>query len=126
MGVWTARNDGLTGGALAVHWVVQNPATRHLDSTQHELWIATDGGVLRSFNGGRQWRKIVLPQPSNDEFSTALVSVDDINFYWIDYSPVDRLTLFVLAWHRASEQLWIYKTTDLGESWTSRGIVPAV
>ena len=59
MAAWVARNTGLTGVNKNVNYIVQNPATRHLNSTSHELWIATgagsDGNIFRSINGGRLW-----------------------------------------------------------------------
>ncbi len=127
MGAWVARNNGLIGDALTVHYIVQNPATKHLDSTSHDLWIATNKGIYRSFNGGRQWNEISLPQPSNDEFLPEAPSVlSELDFRWIDYDPTDELTLYALGSNQTNERLWIYKTTDLGVTWTSRGIVPAI
>ncbi len=126
MGAWVARNIGLNDGSLIVRWIVQNPATKHLPSTSHDLWIATAGGIHRSINGGRQWNEIVLPDPSNDEFMReAPIIVGALGFYWIDYDPTNELTLYVLAAveDETGGLLWIYKTTDLGVNWTSRGLL---
>ncbi len=126
MGTWIARNVGLTGGALIVRWIVQNPATKHLANTSHDLWIATAGGIHRSINGGRQWNEIVLPDPSNDEFMReAPIIVGALGFYWIGYDPTNELTLYVLAavGDETDGLLWIYKTTNLGVTWISRGVL---
>ncbi len=126
MGAWVARNTGLTGGALTVRWIVQNPATRHLPSTSHDLWIATNKGIYRSFNGGRQWDQIALPDPSNNEYilPTQFV-VEILDFYWIDYDPTNELTLYAIAAieDETDGRLWMYKTVDLGVTWTSRGLI---
>lgn len=124
MGVWVSRNAGLPAAALFVNYIIQNPETRHLDSVNHELWMATNGGVFRTFNGGTQWSKMPLPDPSNTEFFAAPVDVNDLNFLWIDYDLLNKSTLYSLAWNQASEHIWIYKTTSLGLAWTSRGIIP--
>ncbi len=125
MGSWIARNVGLTGDALTVHYIVQNPATRHLASTSHDIWIATNKGIYRSLNGGRQWDEISLPQPNPDQFAPEKASLlSGLDFRWIDYDPTNSLTLYALASNASNDRLWIYKTTDLGITWTSRGIVP--
>ncbi len=124
MGAWVARNVGLTGDAKTVHYMIINPATRHLDSTAHDLWIATDKGIYRSFNGGRQWDEISIPQPDSTVFlPKAPSALSELDFRWIDYDLTNELTLYSLASDQTNERLWIYKTTDLGITWTSRGIV---
>ncbi len=109
-----------------VNWIVQNPATKRLNSSSHELWAATDGGIFRTIDGGRGWAKITLPDPSNAEFlDTPAATVDELTFHWIDYNPTDELTLLVYAAKAATSRIWGYKTTDLGLNWTSRGVVVA-
>lgn len=123
MGTWTARNVGLTGDALTVHYIIINPATRHLPSVSHDLWIATNKGIYRSFNGGLQWNEISIPQPNSTVFLPKAPSVlSELDFRWIDYDPINELTLYSLASDQTNERLWIYKTTDLGLTWVSRGL----
>lgn len=122
---WVARNTGLSGDALNQHWIVQNPATRQLSSESHELWLATDDGIYHSLNGGRQWSKIALPTPSNDELLlSSPATIDDLKFHWIDYDPTNQTILYALgaAILVGKNRLWIYKTTDVGLIWTSRGV----
>ncbi len=119
---WSARNIGLTGDGLTVNYIIQNPATRHLDSTSHDLWIATDGGIYHSTDGGREWAKIILPAPNNDQFVlTPAPTYNDLIFTWIDYDPINDQTLYTLGAKIASNKTWIYKTTDSGLTWVSKG-----
>lgn len=121
---WTARNDGLTGAALNVNYIIQNPGTRFLNSTSHELLIATDDGIYHSINGGRQWAKIDLPNPSNTEFvDTPAATVDELTFHWIDYDPTDDLIIYILALKSSNNRQWLYKSSDNLITWISRGIV---
>lgn len=122
---WVARNTGLTGDALNQHWIVQNPATKRLSSESHELWLATDDGIFHSINGGRSWAKIALPTPSNDELLlSSPATIDDLKFHWVDYDPTNQLILYALgaAIIENKNRLWIYKTTNIGLTWISRGI----
>lgn len=131
MAAWVARNIGLSGVNKNVNYIVQNPATRHLNSTSHELWIATgagsDGNIFRSINGGRLWEQISLPQPNNGNFSPPGVPsrLSDLIFIWIDYDPTNELTLFALGVDSARERFFMYKTTDIGLTWSSIGLITA-
>ncbi len=122
--VWTARNTGLTGTAQNVNYITRNPGTRHLSSVSHELLIATDAGIFVSFNGGREWAQIVLPDPSNTEFvDSPAATVDELTFHWIDYGPTNQAIVYVLGVKASVNRFWFYKTTDSGLSWTSRGVI---
>jgi hypothetical protein len=121
---WTARNNGLSGTALNVNYIVQRPNTRQLNSSSHELLIATDDGLYHSINGTRTWAKITLPDPSNAEFGDApAATVDELTFHWVDYSPLDSNIICVLGVKASASRLWIYKTTDNLATWASRGVV---
>jgi len=123
---WSARNTGLTGTALNVNYIVQHPSTRHLNSTSHELLIATDDGIYHSIDGGRGWAKITLPDPSNAEFADSpAATVDELTFHWVDYDPTDSTIIYALAEKLSVNRQWLYKTTDNLVSWISRGIVAA-
>jgi hypothetical protein len=121
---WTARNTGLTGTALNVNYVVQNPASKHRNSTSHELLIATDDGLYHSISGGRSWAKIVLPDPSNAEFvDSPAATVDELTFHWVDYDPTD--IIYVLGIKTSVNRQWLYKSSDNLLTWISRGIETA-
>lgn len=123
---WNARNTGLTGVALNVNYITQQPATRFLNSTSHELLIATDDGLYHSTNGGRTWAKITLPDPSNAEFADSpAATVDELTFHWVDYDPTDPLIIYVLGIKTSTNRQWLYKTSDGLETWISRGVVTA-
>jgi hypothetical protein len=110
--------------ALAVNYIAQQPGTRHLNSTSHELLIATDGGLFRSYNGGRTWAAVILPDPSNAEFADSpAATVDELTFHWAAYDPVTALTLFALGYKASVNRVWIYKSVDNGDTWTSRGVI---
>jgi hypothetical protein len=121
---WTARNNGLTGTALNVNFGVQHPNSRHLNNTSHELLIATDDGIYHSINGGREWAKIVLPDPSNAEFSDSpAATVDELAFHWIDYDPTDPTIIYTMGVKASVNRIWIYKSTDNLLSWSNRGVL---
>jgi hypothetical protein len=123
---WIARNTGLTGTAQNANYITQNPSTRFLNSTSHELLIATDDGLYHSINGGRQWAKITLPNPSNAEFADApAATVDELTFHWVDYDPTDDTIIYVLAIKSSNNRQWLYKSSDNLLTWISRGIVTA-
>ena len=88
---WTARNTGLAGTALNVNYITQHPASKHRNSTSHELLITTDDGLYHSVDGGRSWAKITLPDPSNVKFvDSPAATVDELTFHWVDYDPTDK------------------------------------
>lgn len=123
---WVQRNTALTGPALNVNFIVQHPATRRLNSTSHELFIATDDGLYRSFNGGREWAKIVLPDPSNAEFNDSPAAViGDLAFDWVAYDPLDNTIIYARGTKASISRMWIYKSSDDGLNWISRGIITA-
>jgi hypothetical protein len=120
---WTARNNGLVGTGLNVNYIVQNPATRHLSSLGHELIIATDQGVLISKNGGRSWFSFTIPDPSNAEFGDSPAALrGELTFHWAAYDRLVKDTIYILAAKDSVERIWIYKSTDKGVTWTSRGV----
>ncbi len=122
-------SDDPTPALPTVNYIVQNPSTRRLNSLSHELWCAASSGVFRTFDGGRGWAKIPLPDPSNTEFNDNPAStVSQLTFHWIDYDPTDNTILYALAARAAINRVWVYKATNSGvnsSDWTSRGIVVA-
>lgn len=121
---WAARTAGLTGTALNVNYITQHPATRFLNSTSHELLIATDDGIYQTINGGRSWGKLPLPDPSNAEFADSpAATIDELTFHWVKYDPTDSLIIYALANKVSVNRFWLYKTTGSLVSWTSRGVV---
>jgi outer membrane protein assembly factor BamB len=121
---WVQRNDGLVGTALNVNSITLRPGDKRLPDTVHELWAATDGGVYFTRNGGRLWKRIVLPDPSNAEFGDApATTVDQLTFHDVVYSHTDPDLLWVLAARAAVSRLWEYRTDDSGLNWISRGLL---
>ncbi len=124
MGTWVARNNGLTGTLLNVNYIVIVPGTRHQPSTGHVVFIATDGGVLKSTNGGRSWSQFTLPDPNNAQFGDSpAATVDELTFHWIAFSPLNLNIFHVLAAKDSVSRLWLYKSSDSGTSWISRGVI---
>lgn len=123
---WVARNTGLTGTALNVNFMVLRPGDKHKPNTVHELLIATDGGVYRTNNGGRNWTPLTLPNPSNAEFADSpAATVSQLIFDWVDYDPGDLDTIYVRGYYATNSRLWVYKSTAAGAagSWSSRGVI---
>lgn len=118
---WVERNTGLEGNALNVNSLSLRPGDKRLPNTVHELYAATDGGVYRTFNGGRSWAKVNLPDPSNAEFADAPPAVvGDLVFHKVVYSQEDPDVLWILA-SSATPRLWVYTTAN-GIDWISRGL----
>lgn len=110
--------------ALSVNYIVQNPRTKHLSSLTHELLIATDGGVFRTYNGGRGWSRIQLPDPSNAEFGDVpAATVDELTFHWCAYDPLTLGVLYALGYKASVNRIWIYRSVDDGLIWSSRGVI---
>lgn len=123
---WVARNGGLTGTALNVNYITQSPNTRRLKSTSHELLAATDDGLYHTINGGRWWNKIVLPTPSNAEFSDSpAATIDELTFHWVDYDPTDSTIVYLLGIKVSTNRQWLFKSSDNLDTWISRGVVTA-
>jgi hypothetical protein len=124
---WSNRSTGLTGDALTVNDMIINPNTRRLNSTSHELWIATNGGIFTSPDGGRGWIPVnTIQNPSNAEFGDSpAATVDELIFHAIRFDPTDYDILYVLAGKSSVNRFWVYKTSNGGSSWTSRGVVTA-
>lgn len=115
--------DALTAN---VNYIVQKPSTKRLNSTSHELLVATDTGLFHTINGGRFWNSIILPDPSNAEFGDApAATVDELTFHYVDYSPISESVIFLLAQKSSVNRQWIYKSSDDLVTWSSRGIVTA-
>jgi hypothetical protein len=117
---WTARNNGLSGTALNVNYIVQEPASKSRNSTSHELLLATDNGLHHSTDGGRQWAKISLPDPTGGS-----ATVDELTFHWVDYDPTDSTIIYVLGIKVSVNRQWLFKSSDNLLSWSSRGVVTA-
>lgn len=123
---WVALNNGLTGTALNVHYIIESPASRFLTSVGHELYIATDDGIYRMLSGGgRTWTKLTLPDPSNAEFGDSpAATVDELTFHWVAFDPTFSGTVLVLAGKASVERVWLYRSDQRGDigTWTSRGV----
>jgi hypothetical protein len=121
---WVARNNGLVGSALNVNYIIIFPGTKNLASENHELFIATDGGVFQSTDGGRAWAQLTLPDPSNAEFGDSpAATVDELTFHWVEFDPLQLNTIYVLAAKDSVSRLWLYKSVNIGNTWTSRGVM---
>lgn len=121
---WKARNYGLIGNALYVRDMALRPGHKALPDGVHEIWIATKGGIYRSLNGGRSWYEGHPPDPSNLEFGdTPPATVGELDWHSVRFDPAVPNTAYILASKALVSRLWVYKTTDLGITWISRGVV---
>lgn len=117
---WESRNVGLD---LNVNGLAMRPGSRHKPDTTHELWAACDGGVYRTFDGGRHWAQLTLPDPSNDQADAPAPTVGDLAFQCVVFSKQTADLLWILAARAAPARLYVYRTDDDGLTWTSRGMV---
>lgn len=121
---WTERNNGLTGSALNVNSLALRPGDKRLPNTVHQMFAATDDGLYRTYNGGRSWSKLNLPDPSNDEFADApAATIDELVFHKVVYSREDPDLLWALASKASPARIWVYNTDDDTATWSSRGLV---
>lgn len=120
---WTARNNGLSGDALNVNDIAQHPSSLNVRSENHELFIATDGGVFRSTDGGRNWAQLTLNTPDNSEFGDdPAPTADDLTYHWVDFDPNINNLIYVLAANSTTQRIWLYRSTDKGETWANKGV----
>lgn len=123
---WTARNGGLSGSALNVNYIAQHPSSLNLRSENHELFIATDGGVFRSTDGGRTWAQLTLSTPDNSQFQDdPAPTADNLTYHWVAFGPNITNLIYVLGVNSTTQRMWIYRSTDKGKSWTNKGISTA-
>lgn len=95
---WVSRNSGLDEASKLVRSIVMPPKSKHKPHFSHELWIATQGGVYRSNDGGRHWAKQNLPDPSNEEFEdNPPTTIDQLDFHHIVFDPNDESIVYILA-----------------------------
>jgi len=119
-GVWHTANGGLSweergGGVLegvVVHDLKVHPFT--LGTGVFELWAATAKGLYRSVDSAASWERIMLPDPDGGDDEPAAAS--------IVCSTEEPDEVYVLAYKTVpSNRVWLYRTTDKGETWQSLG-----
>lgn len=121
---WEAKNTGLTGTALNVNSMIMNPATKHLPAESQELWIATQGGVFRTFNGGISWSKLNISDPDNTDFAIVPApTADQLNYICVRMSKVDPDVIYILAALSSPAHTWMFRSSDIGVTFTSKGIM---
>jgi len=120
-GVWHTANGGLSweergGGVLegvVVHDLKIHPFT--LGTSVFELWAATAKGLYKSVDSAASWERVVLPDPDGGDDEPTAAS--------IVCSTVEPDEVYVLAYKTVpSNRVWLYRTTDKGETWTVVGL----
>ena len=95
---WVQKNNGLTGNALYARSIVIDPRSRELLPSQHKLWLATQGGVYFSSNGGNSWDRVIMGNPSNLEFGDSPAATEDVlDFYHIIFDYDDPDIVYIIA-----------------------------
>ena len=102
---WTARNNGLTGGALNI---------RHMATTPTYTLIATGDGLYKSTDSGATWTRLpfAAKSPSNVELPIDHLRVDggSGNIYAAVYQTSSAGVTYPGS--------GIWKSTDGGNTWT--------
>jgi PKD repeat protein len=106
---WTAKNTGLSGDGLVVNDLAIDPATQHFE--QHEdktLWIATDGGLYVSNDGGGGWTQKNPASVSNAWGDSPAPAVADLSFGLVFF--VGNRLFAVGRWQNGSSlwRSWIF------------------
>ena len=105
---WAARNNGLSGAALRVN------SMDIFAGTNPYAYIATDGGLYKSIDGGLNWTFVFAPKnASNQSLPVGFVTVD----------PQVTTTVYVAAFNTDAlggtlASNGVYKSTDSGATWT--------
>lgn len=90
-------------------------ATDTNDNTENvELMVATERGLYRATDGARtgaSWKRIVLPEPA--------LGLGEPLPRTICYSNIDPLEVYLLVRNSANNRVWVYRTTDGCETWTT-------
>ena len=117
---WTAVNDGLEGDALFVQSLVMDPKTRDLGHNVHILWIATDGGLYTTSNGGGTWSRVLVGDPTNAQYQDMPPATEaDLNFKQV---VLYRSSIFVATQHKTLDRVWMHRSDDDGLTWVSRAV----
>jgi hypothetical protein len=110
---WTAKNTGLAGDGLAVNDIKIDPATQHLAHAGKTIWIATDGGIFVSNDGGENWTLKNPQSVSNSWDDSPAPAVADLEFKKIHFSGA-RVWI-ISNWLNGSglERSWLFTTNDI-------------
>jgi len=112
---WTARNTGLTAYDQIVNDLKIDPATQNLIDDSKSLWIATDGGIFASNDGGQNWTAKQPQSVSNTWGDSPAPTVDELAFTRLLFTATGRL--FAIAnWTNGdgAERSWLYFSDDAG------------
>jgi hypothetical protein len=117
---WVAKNNGLSGDALVVHDLKIDPATQNLGQDAKTLWIATDGGIYVSNDGGGSWAQKNPAGVSNQWGDSPAPTIDDVAFRALRFAG-DKL--FVAGtWLNGSDyRSWAWHTEDAATMRTDTG-----
>ena len=95
---WESRNNDLLGNSLNIRSLTLDKNTSQLKPNKHYLWIATQGGVYRSTNGGNNWQKMIMGNPDNSYFLDNPVPTEaDLDWHKVVLDPNNSDKVFILA-----------------------------
>jgi len=113
---WEARNTGLSGDALGVNGLKIDPATQNLDHDAKTLWIATNGGVYASNDGGQNWTQKSPAVVSNVWSDSPAPTVADLTFRELLFVG-ERLFVTATWQNGASEwRSWLFYTDNAADA----------
>ena len=63
-----------------------------------------------------------MPDPSNNQGDSPAPTVANLTYRTVVFSRATDDLLWILATHKTLDRFYVYRSTDDGLTWTSRGI----
>lgn len=108
---WTDVS-GSAGSGVSGYDIKVSRATRGLLRTSQVVWWVANNTVYYSSDGMGSVAEKAIGGPATKAWA-------------VGPDPTDASTAYVLAANDANDQVWLYKTTTAGSSWSSVELVPA-
>lgn len=110
---WASKNTGLAGDSLVVNDLKIDPATQHLAEANKTLWIATNGGIYVSNDGGDTWTQKNPASVANDWGDSPAPTVGDLEFQKLFFIGTGLLAMATWQNGGGSERSWIFYTLNI-------------
>ena len=99
---------------LAVNDIKIDPATQHLPDGLKTLWIATDGGLFVSNDGGDSWTEKGPASVSNPEGDSPAPTAGELRFTRLLFAGDDGRLFAIANWTNGEgiERSWLFYTDE--------------